>query len=89
MMLCLGQRLRHGVENGLVEAVMQTLQVWRIISGHPPRVARCSQPWAERFNPFVILLIQSAECPNARDTSPRRPLWPEHGRFGETPPGLD
>ncbi len=34
--------------------VIQPLQGWRFLSARSPRVARASQPWAERCNPFGI-----------------------------------
>jgi hypothetical protein len=35
--------------------VIQPFQGWRVVSVGSPRVARGSQPWAERFNPFGIV----------------------------------
>jgi hypothetical protein len=34
---------------------IQPLQGWRLLSVRFPRVARASQPWAERYNPFGIV----------------------------------
>ena len=54
---------KHGIAQEWVAAtgrewtdqeVMQPLQGWGFLSARSPRVARGSQPWAQRFNPFRI-----------------------------------
>jgi hypothetical protein len=82
---------------GRCRRLIQPLQGWRFISVPSPRVARGSQPWAERSNPFGIgvespltgVAMLSVRSPRvARGSQP----WAERSNpFGiavESGPGL-